>query len=469
MFNHISLKAMSLYIDGRLDQSGREVLAKHILECAACRGQLTSLKTTTQVLKRLPGIGVSDEFDFKVKRRLREIDEEPGIVVTTKTLASRPALAWARAAVPAAAAAALAAVLMLHQLALTPAIANVRGEVKILSHGREEWREAEEGGRVRTGDIIVVAQGGSVNIESGRYEMLLKGGARITAGVTEGLFPGKKDISYGLDKGKMLVATGKRFKGFTLKIEAPLADYIVRGTGFLVEVMPAAAGSSWVGVLDGAVEVNARYEVSGASDRVLVGMGKAAAITPEDGLSSPRYLLETEWRQVQEVYRLGEHPQVTLIISMTPRRVHELLRPAGLFISDKRSEPMPNAMMEIAGQMNKAILTGDRELHEDAISSLEEMLREYPDDKYNIQLLFFIAAYYYYIDRPDEAIGALDRIIAKYPDSNFISLAHCAKGLIYERDLNMPRPALESYKKVLANYPDSLETEEAKAGLMRLE
>ncbi|MDB4349811.1 tetratricopeptide repeat protein [Omnitrophica bacterium] len=479
MEKHINPRSLSLYLDGRIKPEPRGLIDEHLSTCKGCRDRFLSLKTSIGLLKELPQVSESEHFDFEFKRRLDEELARRGeprpyygrireVLERMPPRVLRPVPVMVKAVSIVTIIAFLMVSIVWDQIGVMPAIASVEGKVEIYSTEDGEWQDAKAGMRVKTGDMIKVGRAGQVNIESKKYEILLKGDTLVRAVDPERVFGKRDSISYGLDRGRMFVATKRGFKGSSLKIDSPSAEIETKSTGFLVKVLPSEEDKTWVGVLDGKVEVRSKFKLAGLPSKVLVGSGKATEVVSGAAPRAPRYQRKEEWEEIQEIYGIGDQPVVALLISMTPRRVHELLRPAGLYISDKKTKSMPKEAIDIAVKINRAITQGDREKHLDAIHSLEGLIDKYPDARYNIQFTFFIATYYYYIDEHKKAISVLESIVNEHPDSNLISLALCAKAIIYERYIKDNAKAAALYKEILTKYPESLEVEESSMGLNRL-
>ena len=479
MPEHIGSKLLSMYLDERVEEKQKESIDTHLSTCQDCKEDLSSLQLSKNLLKNVPEIIESEGFDFEFRQKLNtELVRRERIPAYQERLQDileglrpvilKPVPVLVKAVAVMTIAVFLTVTIFWNQISATPAIASVQGDVEIYNAKDKIWRSAEEGMRLNTGDVIKVAKASRINIKSRRYEIMLKENTEARAIDVEKPFRRSDAVSFGLDRGKMLVSTREKFKELEFKVESPLAEIKAIDTGFLVGVSPAEDDKTWIGVLNGRVEVDSKIELAGLPSKVVVDAGKATEIHPGSTPTSPRYLLENEWKEVQEIYRIGEEPQVALLVSMTPRRVRELLRPAGIYISAKKTEAMPTELVKIIAQINEAIIQKDREKHLEAIYSLEELIEKYPDPKYNIQFLFFITGYYYYVDEYQKATAVLDRIVEEYPISNLASLAICAKGLIYEENIKDPVNAALAYRTVLAEYPQSLEAEEAASGLKRL-
>ncbi|MFA4843122.1 MAG: tetratricopeptide repeat protein, partial [Candidatus Omnitrophota bacterium] len=160
--------------------------------------------------------------------------------------------------------------------------------------------------------------------------------------------------------------------------------------------------------------------------------------------------------------------QVALLISTGPTRTRELLSATPLYISSKRSSILAEKFEPVANEINRAIRERSRERHIDGIRKLEEIVNKYPNPAYDVQFLLFIGAYYKYLGEYEMAIATFERVVNDYPNSSLASIAQCAIGIIYEEKLKDLERAKTAYQKVLSNYPQSPEVEEASAGLSRI-
>jgi hypothetical protein len=480
MAKHINHRSLSLYLDGKIDAVQKESIEAHLSTCQICSESFSTIKASVGLINRLPEVSESEHFDFEFKRRLNEelakrAEIKPAhervkeILETLQPRVLRPVPVLIKAVTIVTIIAFFMGTIVWDQMGVVPAIASVEGDVTIYSAASREWQDAKAGMRVRSGDLIRVGSEGKANIESKRYEILLKEETQVRALDLERAFAKSDTISYGIDKGKMLVSTKGGFSGSRLKIDSPLAEIRTKSTGFLVKVEPRKKNKMWVGVLDGEVEVKSKLQLAGLPSTVLVDAGKATEVESGAAPRPPRYQSDEEYRQMQEIYGLGDQPMVVLLISMTPRRVHELLSPAGIYMSEKKAKMIPREIIGVVHQMNEAAIAEDKEKHLEAIHSLEALLAKYPNPKYNVKLLFFIAGYYCSLDEYEESISVLDRIIERHGVSSSTSLALCAKAVIYERYLEDHKKAAGLYREILAKYPDSLEAEESTLGLQRIE
>jgi cytochrome c-type biogenesis protein CcmH/NrfG len=274
--------------------------------------------------------------------------------------------------------------------------------------------------------------------------------------------------SFYVKQGGVLVDIETSFRGSQFKILTPTAEAKALGTKFVVDVEDERSEKTWVGVLEGSVEVKSAYEpprYAMAKRSVVVQAGEKTEVAPDAVPRTPQRLMEREWQRMQELYRIGRKPQVALLVSTGIYRVRELLRPCPLYISDEEPRTIPPLLEEALNAINEALQNKDREKHREAIATLEKIVEEYPDPRYNPQFLLFIAAYYNYLGMYQEAIDVLEEVLRGYPESSLASLAQCAIGVIYEEGMHDTQKATEAYQKVLRDYPHSPETWMAKKEL----
>lgn len=344
-----------------------------------------------------------------------------------------------------------------------PVVSGVRGTVKIYHAARNEWAFAPEGrARLAKNDVLKTFGDGQADVAvPGVYHVRLKSDSELRlARAPSRLAAGR--IGYELDKGKVFTYYRKKEgAGREFDIKTPQAVATAVGTDFMVEAMPAL-NTTWVGVLDGAVRV------TGMEAAVMVAPGEKTTVFAGKAPARPTRLMESEMLELEELYRIGTKPQVALLISMGATRTRELLQIAPLYISSERPGVLPDKIERAARTFSQAIKEGAKEKYVENIGQFEELVNKYPNPKYDVQFLLFIAAYYEYLDEHAKAIGVFQRVIDSYPKSNLASIAQCAIGVIYEEKIKDLERARKAYEKVLSHYPKSTEVEEAGAGLGRI-
>jgi len=353
-----------------------------------------------------------------------------------------------------------------------PAVYNTKGTVKIYRSAKNEWIFVKKPGiKLYKNDILKTFEGGQADIiVPNLYHIRLKDNSEIKlAYSTSRVLPG--GIEYDLSKGKVFAYYKKTEGGNRqFNIETPQAIASALGTDFMVQALPDA-GRTWVGVLNGVVAVigtEGPAITKAGENMVFVNAGEKTVVRQGAVPAKPTRLIENELLELEELYRIGTKPQVALLISTGKSRTRELLSVTPLYISAEKPGILPEKIEKIARKFSQAVKEGSKEKHLENIRQFEEIVNQYPDPKYDVQFLLFIAAYYEYLDEHDKAIVTFQRIINDYPRSNLTSIAQCAIGIIYEEKLNDIKKAEDAYNKVIVNYPRSVEVEEAISGLNRL-
>jgi hypothetical protein len=358
---------------------------------------------------------------------------------------------------------------------LEPVVFGARGNVTVYRSGEKRWVPAGDS-KLKLGknDIVKTAAASEVDIAiPALYHMRLKGNSEIRLSRTRSRALAGA-IEYNLSRGRVFAYYRKGEGGKKpFEITTPEAAVSVTGTEFMVKTAQAAP-KTWVGVLDGAVRVTAKDIRKGflkppeGRGSVLVEAGEKTVVRKGRIPDLPRRLLEDELLEMEELYRIGEKPQVALLISTGKSRVRELLSFTPLYIASEKDSVLPEKIKEIAPIFREAMLEGSKEKHIDTIRKFEEIVRTHPNPKYDVQFLLFIGAYYEYLDEDEKAIETFRKIIDEYPKSNLLSLARCAIGIIYEDKLEAAGEARLAYAKILSDYPRSPEVYEAEKGLERL-
>jgi len=444
---------LSRYIDGRLSADETRLVEEHLSGCPDCSRELQALREARELIRSKERLSPPPDMDFSFSKRLGDLNQ-----------------AWHPMSSPYARPLAAAVVLVccaafLYLTAPLAVVSNPQGTVKVYLAKKNEWIMMEGSCRVGRRDIVKTFQGSQVDIAMPRVcSIRLKSNTEVSVGQLGSRITGS-DIRYSVTKGKILVFHRQgAFARNPFRIETPHAVNTALGTDFMVSVIPAAQ-KTWVGVLDGSVTVKSLASpIAGVTVRAGQKTEVYAGRLPE----SPTALMDEEWNEIQELYQIGEKPQVALLISTGEHRARELLRPCPLFISDNKDSPIPALLKETVGVFNQAIREKSAEKHLEAIGRFEDIVATFPDKKYDPQFLLFIGAYYYYLGRYEDAIDSFEKVASGYPDSPFASLAYAVMGIVYEEKLNDPPKALSAYQTILSKYPESPETAEARLGISRI-
>jgi len=357
----------------------------------------------------------------------------------------------------------------------SPTVTAKEGLVMVQGAKDAVFKEIGPEYKFKVGDIVTARQGGQVDIGlSNKYAMRLKEGSRLKIAKLTSRY-GNGKAYFQLIEGKTLISVEPGFKGSEFVVGTPTATATALGTKFAVY----ASGSgeekerTEVSVLLGKVKVKSSYspgKILLAKQIVTVGAGQKTDVYADRIPASPQRLIEEEWIQLEELYRIGKKPQVILMVKNTPDRVMQLLRPCPIYISDEKPREIPRLLEEAVLKTARAIKENDPLKHLESIRLLERIVKGYPNPKYVVQLILYIGAYYEYIGYHEDAIRTFKEVILAYPDSPLASMAQCAIGIIYEKKLKDKARAEEAYRMVLVKYPNSLEAiwVESKLGFKKL-
>ncbi len=338
-----------------------------------------------------------------------------------------------------------------------PALSFRKGEASVRLAGRTGWTEINNDNmKFKTGDTIKTGPAGTLDISvSGKYAIRVKPGAEVTIKTLPPKFI-KGTAEFELLKGQVLISIEKGFKGSKFFMNTGAAQAMALGTKFSVGIDKKETTD--VKVLEGTVEVKGtKAPEGGRESMVLVRAGQKTGVAPESVPTAPKRMAEADWKDLEELYQIGSKAQVVLLINNSPERTLELLKPCAIYISDTKPREIPRAIETALSRIYKAIKSGKKEDHLEAIHTLEGIIEKHPNPKYDVQFLLYIGAYYRYIGMYDESIKTFENIVSKYPGSSLSSMALCAIGYIYEHDLHDEIKAIRAYDKVVKAYPYSLE------------
>lgn len=393
-----------------------------------------------------PSASFDETFLTKLRAAEAEMAKEPFIIMLSRKLSERAeVLSW-RVRTPRLA------------YAVTFLLAVLVGGYLFAARTPEYLTIASINGISRCGEGKVIETGNNTTTDimlKGKYTIRLKENSVIqVAKLTPRL--GKGIARFTVKHGAVLVNIEEKFKGSKFIIDTDTAEAVALGTKFSVDVSKKRITD--IKVLEGKVEVKNQGNIYSKQGVVIVASGQKTAVEPGSLPGPLKRLSETEWLEFEELYSLGSKAKVMLMIKNTPDRVLALLKPCALYVSDEKPREIPRIIDKALETISDAIQNNDTSKHREAINMLENLVREYPNKKYNTSLLLYIAAYYRYLGLYDDAIKTCKKVVALYPDSTLASLAECAIGVIYEKDLNDSGKANQIYRRILTVYPNSLES-----------
>ncbi len=474
MRHRVSIKKVSRFADGMCAGRAKEVLEAHIDGCAVCQENLSIIKNYKLLLGRLDTIRESEGFDFEFRRKLDEVIARSRLKRTSagdiipRMLETLGRIALPRTPVLIRATLSLFFVIAAGVLTFCctsvelPAVVSATGSAKIYSARYASQRDMSAGVamKVEKGDVITTGPGSTVDIEvPSRFALRVKEKTTLKVARLGHRFWGD-GCAFDLANGRTLVRIDKRRDGSEVIIRTPALEASALGTKFLVEASQRDKGRTKVGVLDGSVAVRksaGRPAGSPGEAEVVLSAGQKIEGIMGGPLGQPGRLVEAEWEELEELYQIGKKPLVVLLVRNTPMRVRELLRPCPIYFYDEKPRELPELFGKALRSINEAIKTGDKKAHLDSIRILEELVSARPNPKYEPQLQLFIGAYYEYIGLHKEAIQSFQKVIDKYPQATYASMAKCAIALIYEEKLNDRQRAEKEFQEIIKTYPYSLE------------
>jgi len=465
MNHRIGLELISMYVDGRLPGHRHNAVASHIEGCLSCGNTVRMLRGYKAAVAVLHPVEESVTFDLQFRDKLNEAlvaraRPSPLAVIAERMLEDARALLVPR--VPALVRI-TALVIVTISLGIgsyfytsveNPIVVAMYGEATVSTPSGA--RALQSGQKIGPGSTISIQEGSSLDIEvSGKFAIRLKENSSVRIGRMIPKYR-KGEVRIALNKGKALVRIDEGFKGSRFFMRTSAAEVKALGTKFAVDATEKLRKRTWVGVLEGAVEV-AGVGRSQQAKKIVVKTGQMTIVDIKEGPAAPRRLALDEWRELEELYQIGKKLQVLLLVRNTADRAMEVLRPAPLYISDEEKGELPSLVKTAIQTINQAIEKNDINQHLESIRLLEQVVKEYPNPRYDPQLLLFIGAYYRFIGHYTDSIRTLERVVEEYPETTFASIAQCAIGIVFERDLKDVSKASEAYNTVLRNYPDSLE------------
>jgi len=289
---------------------------------------------------------------------------------------------------------------------------------------------------------------GHVDLEIPDHLLLrLRAGTMITwQQVNHPWWGQRPNIVVNLMQGELLARTKEHFWGSHLEIRTPTATTLVKGTALAVKVDPSL-DSTTLKVLAGSVFFSPYLGKVG----VEVGSGQMSQIQSARLPERPRLLLPSERQQLLEVYRIGQDPEMALVVGEGPERVEELLRPALLYLTRRKNTGLQPFLRKAVGQVNAAILAGeDLSQNQGDLKVLEMTARSMEDQEKGVPLRLFLGGCAARLGEVERARAHFDWVVKKFPGDSRAPLALAAIG------------TSEAYRQILARYPNSPEADLAR-------
>jgi len=478
MKHQFFIDRLSSYVDGQLSAEESLKLKEHIASCEECKKSYNNIVKMQKVLNMVGDEERSEAFDLKLESALLDRKDQInlGRRKTDKILVDLGKIAWSRHSLKAASALVAATIMFAVGLNIfisrpkgfAYTVVASRGLVQVYSNAQSKWLSAAPGMVIDSKDTIKLAGLAQADIVSKRLcKIRLKQNSEAEFIQLAKNFDSTTSIN--IKRGKALIKTVPGFKGSKLNIITPSAKTEVLGTALMVGVSPDTK-ATWVGVLKGVVAVEG-LGISANKEhlnRVLVKEGHKTSVKPGQVPSLPEIFSDKEWEMMDEMYRIGDLPQVALLIGTDSNRVEELLAPCMLFVYDEPPRKLPEEIEDIILSIKEAVDNDNMELHKQTADRLHNFIIRHPNKLYDVQFLLFLGAYYYFIEDYNKSIELFNKVIDGYPDSKLQSLAICAKAFIYEKTLKDIKKARQLYQDILDFYSNTPEADYAKKALARL-
>ncbi len=468
---------LSAYLDKELEAEERRRMELHFANCFECKIELECLKKIKQAVNALPIEKRSVGFDAKMHQLIanerivlnkKQQEQKPKSTLpeTGKSIWSSNAIKVGLSLVAASFVLAIGLRLLWQPERFGPVIIASRGLAQVYSQKQAKWIPAKPGLNISKNDQLRLAAYAQVDIEAKEYYSIrVKENSEILFIQLAG--KSNKTTMLNVKSGNLFIKTEPGFKGSDMYIKTPSAKATVIGTAFVLQVNPEQ-NLTWLGVLKGAVAIEGVGEIENTLNRVVVSSGEKTTIKRGDPPALPEFLSDKEWQLMDELYHIGELPQVALLIGTSSKRVEELMAPCMLYVYDKEPRTLPKEFEDVVVNITEAVRKNDMSLHERAANRLRDLIKKYPNPKYNVQFLLFLGAYYNYLDAYEQSISCFEEMVKDFPDSNLVSLALCAEAIVYHKSLKDKEKAVQLYRNILDLYKNSPEAEHAKGAISNL-
>ena len=194
-----------------------------------------------------------------------------------------------------------------------------------------------KGTQLKTGDQIVTGLSDWAILElPDHYQVKIESNSSLTINQLKKKWFGKS--VFHLSKGQVLVSIGSQ-KPYPFEVKTPNAYARAIGTQFAVQVSSFVKPVSWVGILEGKVEVGklqkkgTGYDANLSPFSTLVTAGNEIYISEEITKPTEREMMDQKREELKELFQFARRNQLILLISMSDNRINELLEPCLLYLT----------------------------------------------------------------------------------------------------------------------------------------
>ncbi|MFA6924599.1 MAG: tetratricopeptide repeat protein [Bacteroidales bacterium] len=124
-----------------------------------------------------------------------------------------------------------------------------------------------------------------------------------------------------------------------------------------------------------------------------------------------------------------------------------------------------NEIKILEDKIKTSDIKNDKQLVNDYIVACKDYCRRFPDDSLSPKYLFGLAVVSMTIGNSQDAIGFLDEVCKKYPNSARVADALLQKAILYDTQLNNTKTAGILYHEFITKYPNDKNVQVAKDAL----
>lgn len=108
----------------------------------------------------------------------------------------------------------------------------------------------------------------------------------------------------------------------------------------------------------------------------------------------------------------------------------------------------------------KGFILGLQKKYSEKVREMDRLIADYPNSEYVDDALYEKGRSYVLMENANQAASAFNQLLKEHPQSSFARKAGIQLGLLYYNN-NQPEKSAEAYKQVVANYPGSEEAQTA--------
>jgi len=302
-----------------------------------------------------------------------------------------------------------------------------------------------------------------------KYELRIKEKSDVIAGsLAFNTSTRRLNSEFSIQEGSIYNRIHEDYLG-TFEIDSPNVLVTAIGTEYALDVW-GPQQQSWVGSAVGPLEavdkfdnitvnIPARHKLDIGADEDESGQ---VTSMPDFELQGLRRELDKIGTGVDEDLDVRAY----FILSYSATRVKEFLDGAAIITNTNEPRKLQSLVIPTVRMLPNRVNQAAKIIKN--VAKIIFVCNFYADPRFTPHFLSLAGVIYHMVGEDKEAVKVFNQVLGDYPDFMYASVVQCAIAVIHEVFLDQPKKALAAYRKILQDYPTSIEVKMGEAGVKRL-